>query len=324
MKGNWMMWSMFFWIMMIFMIMTNNIILKWFMAETCTIVMIFILAKHDNPVASTFYYMISGASMITFLLMMLMKCGMIGLSNPFEILFQILMFMKLAIYPFSTWLICSVEFMAWHQIFFMSTFMKVIPIILFKEMEFSVELIYYLVLANLALSVESIKYVSMKKIFACSSISQNFVFLVLAYCDKSLFLWYFLVYTILTFWIMKVLEDNYIYSKSDLNKLSESQSLIYTILIITYSFLPPMMMFMLKWTLMFNTLFDYSDYLWMIMYLYTLSNVVMIWNYFNLMKTPDLTGKKSTPKPLKYKMYLLPLIASIAFMAVSGIYMSMY
>nr|YP_010154738.1 NADH dehydrogenase subunit 2 [Thyreus decorus]QQX27973.1 NADH dehydrogenase subunit 2 [Thyreus decorus] len=272
--------------MLVIMLMISSIMYKWLILEMYTYLFIYYVNKYVKkiPVSLIYYYIISSIFMIFMIYLMAFKLMNQMINNTIlSYLFLLIFMFKLGMYPFSKWFLIMVENLTWQGIYFMITMMKLFPIIMMNELELTYEMLLLLLISSLMNVLDSLKYNSLKKILSCSSILQNFVFIIMIMVSKMLFFVYSFIYMILLFMIIFIMNEYSILNKKDLLKLNIINKLIYFMLIVFYMMLPPMVMFMLKWSFLIEFMnLLYNFFLLMIIYMFL--NLIMMWNYFNMIK----------------------------------------
>nr|AGI56715.1 NADH dehydrogenase subunit 2 [Apis andreniformis] len=272
-----------------FVISTNNIFIQWFVMEFSTIIGISLInIKSSNKIPSLIYYLVSViSSMFLFLVVIAYFIPVYYLSSPmFNFMIQMIMYMKIGIFPFHYWLIYSYDMMKWKQIYLMSTLIKFMPIYIFYILTYmNLWTMIYLLISNLFISLYTNKFYSLKKMLACSTIFNSFYFIVLLYLNKTLFVIFIIIYS-----INYLLMINY-FNKFNINNLnfkflSNEQAYMFKILIFNYSMFPILLTFIIKWMLVYMMVSS-KVYNWML-FIILISSMIMIWNYFILLKNAFL------------------------------------
>nr|ALO64432.1 NADH dehydrogenase subunit 2 [Nomada flavoguttata] len=279
---------LFMLIMLIFIQMISDILLKWLLIEISTIMFIYYINfKSLNKIVSIYYFSISMLSSIFMILLVILYFNFMIIDNfMFNLILQLNLFMKIGIFPFSFLMIYIYNKLNWNEIFLMSTFMKFLPSIFFIELiNLNKFLIYILLFNSLMISLISLNYYSIKKIIACSSINQSLMMILMLYINKKMFFIYMFMYMLLLFmliYIFNMMNINYKYNLINFFQFNKF-NLIYSLIIFMYSMLPPFTSMMIKWMFFFEILNQYVNFMYLI-FIMIFSMILMTWNYFNLSK----------------------------------------
>nr|BBB04314.1 NADH dehydrogenase subunit 2 [Apis dorsata] len=272
-------------ILLFFIMNSSNIFIQWLMMEFSTIISVSLInIKSSNKIPSLIYYVISVISgVFLFLLIMLYFSSINFLKNyEFNFLIQLMFFAKMGIFPFHYWMIYSYEMMNWNQIFLMSTLIKFTPIYMLIVMTYMNNWsILYLLLSSLFISMYTNKFYSLKKMLSCSTIFNSMYFILLLSINKMLFLIFILIYMINYHLLINFLKKFNI-NNLNFSMISKYEYYMFLILIFNYSMYPFFLTFIIKWMFIFSMTYNYL-FNW-ILFLILISSMVMIWNYFIMLK----------------------------------------
>lgn len=137
------------------------------------------------------------------------------LFNKFNSILFLSLLIKIRISPFHYWLLIIIESINWNNILILLTWQKLGPIVIFLNLNLSIKIFIPFFFYSITIgSIIGIKYISLKKIIAFSSINQlGWLILSLLIINK---IWkiYFIIYFIIIFIIIKlfnIINLNYIY-----------------------------------------------------------------------------------------------------------------
>jgi hypothetical protein len=190
-------------------------------------------------------------------------------------------FLKIGIFPFCLWIIYIYNISSWNQIIIISTLIKFIPIYFFSSIIYITPfLIFILFINNTFIALYTNINFSIKKIFRCSSIFNSFFFIFIIYSNKNLFILLILIY--LCLFSTLIYFFNY-YNLKNLNfrNFSQNSHFIFIILLFIYSSFPLFLSFIFKWEFIYCLNLSIRNNLMIIL---LLLRIIIIWNYFVLLK----------------------------------------
>nr|DBA43715.1 TPA_asm: ND2 [Bombus superbus] len=304
--------SMFF-----IMLSSSSIYIKWLMMEFSTIIMISLINfKSENKIISILYYIISTISGLFVIITISMNFTFFSIKyfNINNIL-MISMFMKLGFFPFWFWMIYIYNMSNWNQIFILSTMMKFIPIYFYSELIYmSMNIITFMFLNNIFISLYTNYNFNLKKLLACSSIFNSSYLFLMLYINKTMFLFLIMIYFI-NFSMLTYMMNYYKIENLEFNYIPYKMMNLIKLLLFSYSSFPLFLSFMFKWEfflLMSNI--NMNNNLLMLM---LLSNMLMIWNYFIIMKHMNLKFNKFLYKIEMKSPYIIYIIIIIIMYSLS-------
>nr|ALO64598.1 NADH dehydrogenase subunit 2 [Bombus hortorum]DBA43923.1 TPA_asm: ND2 [Bombus hortorum] len=274
-------------IIMFFFIMLNStsIYIQWLSMEFSTILMISMInIKSNNKIVSILYFMMSSISSLLIIIFITLNYSQLYFIKNYDLnnILMISMFLKIGIFPFCFWMIKIYLLSSWKQIFIISTFMKFIPIYFFSSiMYFSSTMMTIMLLNNIFLSLYTNLNFSIKKMFGCSSVFNSLFFFYILQINKNYFFLFMFIYLTLFFMITFMLEFYNIYNQNFKN-FSSKAYIIFITLTFMYSMFPLFMTFLFKWEfiILFNSIYSNN-----LIILLLLLSMMMLWNYFTLLKT---------------------------------------
>nr|YP_009744652.1 NADH dehydrogenase subunit 2 [Rhopalosiphum nymphaeae]QIF10537.1 NADH dehydrogenase subunit 2 [Rhopalosiphum nymphaeae]QYB20486.1 NADH dehydrogenase subunit 2 [Rhopalosiphum nymphaeae]UYR21960.1 NADH dehydrogenase subunit 2 [Rhopalosiphum nymphaeae] len=251
-------------------------------------------------IEATMKYFLIQAFASILLLMFLINKNLLFLNNS-NILIMMPLLMKLSLMPFHLWLPSMMEGLNWFSCLLMMTWQKVSPFIMISYLNIDKNMIFLIILISMN-SIFGMNQNSMRKILAMSSINNSTWMLFAILMNNNLWINYFLIYSMLNFLIIKILNNyniNYINQIKFFN-LNFFFKLNLMMLIFSIMGLPPMIGFLMKWMLI-KTLIYNNMYLIMMMlimltilnlYFYIKMTYFMLFN-FNLFNKWYLQFKKN-------------------------------
>nr|UFY97899.1 NADH dehydrogenase subunit 2 [Hyalopterus amygdali] len=245
------------------------------------------------------YFLIQAFASILLLIFLINKNFLFFNNNNTLMILPLLM--KLSLMPFHLWLPSMLEGLNWFSCLLMMTWQKISPFIMISYLNMNKILIFLIALILLN-SIFGINQNSMRKILAMSSINNSTWMLFAILMNNNLWMNYFLIYSILNFLIIKILNNyniNYINQMKFFN-LNFFFKLNLMMLIFSIMGLPPMIGFLMKWmlikTLMYNNMYMIMIMLIMLtilnLYFYIKMTYFMLFN-FNLLNKWYLQTKKN-------------------------------
>nr|ALO64609.1 NADH dehydrogenase subunit 2 [Bombus lapidarius] len=278
--------SSFLMMLSFFIIMFNSssIYIQWLMMEFSTILMISMInIKSKNKIVSIMYFLMSSISSLLIIMIISMNFSQLIMFKNMNInmLLMMSMFLKMGMFPFTSWMIYIYNLSTWNQIFLISTFMKFIPIYFFSSLIFyTSNLTYLLFINNMFISIYTNINFSIKKLFGCSSVFNSLFFFMMLLINKNMFIMLMLIYMFMFFMLSVQLE---FYNIDNLNFMNFSNKSMYSMILLMfmYSSFPLFLTFMFKWEFIYTLNLYYSNNLILML---LLSNMMMMWNYFILFK----------------------------------------
>nr|YP_073309.1 NADH dehydrogenase subunit 2 [Schizaphis graminum]AAS00827.1 NADH dehydrogenase subunit 2 [Schizaphis graminum] len=234
------------------------------------------------------YFLIQAFASILLLIFLINKNFFFIINS--NILIMLPLLMKLSLMPFHLWLPSMMEGLNWFSCLLMMTWQKISPFIMISYLNIDKNMIFLIILISMN-SIFSMNQNSMRKILAMSSINNSTWMLFAILMNNKLWINYFLIYSILNFLIIKILNNyniNYINQMKFFN-LNFFFKLNLMMLIFSIMGLPPMIGFLMKWMLIKNLIYN-NMYMIMIMlimltilnlYFYIKMTYFMLFN-FNL------------------------------------------
>jgi NADH-ubiquinone oxidoreductase chain 2 len=204
------------------------------------------------------YFLIQAFASILLLIFLITKSFLFIINNDILIILPLLI--KLRLIPFHLWLPSIIEGLEWISCFIILTWQKISPIIIINYLNINKTLIIIIILVSIN-SILGFNQNSIRKIIALSSINNSSWILFAILINENIWIYYFLIYSILNFLIINIFKKyniNYINQLKFFN-LNFFFKLNLLILIFSIIGLPPIIGFFIKWilikTLIYNKIF---------------------------------------------------------------------
>nr|AND96224.1 NADH deshydrogenase subunit 2 [Onthophagus bonasus] len=288
----------------------------WLGLEINLLSIIPLMSNTKNSMASeaAMKYFITQALASTILLfsIILMSLNFSYLINNFYLtmVFNTSLFIKMGAAPFHFWFPEVMEGLSWTNSFIMLTWQKIAPLVLITYTNFQslTYLILIIIMSSIISGIMGMNQTSMRKILAYSSINHLSWMLASMLFFETIWLYYFLVYMIITLNIVIILNKFNIFMLSQLFLSINDYPLIKFFFMLNFMSLgglPPFLGFMPKW-LTIQILIK--------MNLYSLSLIVIVMTLITLffyMRIITLGIIMSTNNNLYYKMPYLNQLNNI-------------
>nr|AGN73947.1 NADH dehydrogenase subunit 2 [Aphis glycines]AGW80621.1 NADH dehydrogenase subunit 2 [Aphis glycines] len=260
------------------------------------------------------YFLIQAFASILLLIFLINKNFFFFINSNFMIIMPLLM--KLSLMPFHLWLPSMMEGLNWIACLLMMTWQKISPLIMISYLNTNKNLIFLFTLISMN-SIFGLNQNSMRKILAMSSINNSTWMLFAIVLNNKLWMNYFLIYSMLNFLMIKILNNyniNYINQLKFFN-LNFFFKLNMLMLIFSIMGLPPMIGFLMKWMLIKNLIYNNMYMIMMMLIMLTILNLFfyikmsyfMLFN-FNLFNKWFLQFKKNN-----YNFFLFMNFFSLFF-----------
>lgn len=194
--------------------------------------------------------------------------------NNRNILIIIPLLIKLRLIPFHLWLPSIIEGLNWTSCLLIITWQKISPLIIISYLNTDKNLIFLITLISIN-SIFGLNQNSIRKILAISSINNSTWILFAILLNNKLWINYFLIYSILNFLIIKILNNykiNYINQLKFFN-LNFFFKLNIIILIFSIIGLPPIIGFLIKWILIKTLIYNHIYLIIIILIILTILNL---------------------------------------------------
>ncbi|YP_002323943.1 NADH dehydrogenase subunit 2 (mitochondrion) [Acyrthosiphon pisum] len=219
------------------------------------------------------YFLIQAFASILLLIFLINK-NLLFINND-NMLIMMSLLMKLSLMPFHLWLPSMMEGLNWMSCLLMMTWQKITPLIMISYLNVNKNMMFLIVLISMN-SIFGLNQNSMRKILAMSSINNTTWMLFAILMNENLWINYFLIYSMLNFLIIKMLNNyniNYI-NQMKLFNLNFYFKLNLLMLIFSIMGLPPMLGFLMKWMLIKNLMYNNMYIIMMMLIMLTILNLL--------------------------------------------------
>nr|YP_010924988.1 NADH dehydrogenase subunit 2 [Vespula rufa]WKC15403.1 NADH dehydrogenase subunit 2 [Vespula rufa] len=279
----------------------NNFIHLWIMMEINTLMLISLMALKSKSFKATFnFFVIQSISSLMLIVLFIVMNNFYSYSM-FNFIMAMTFMLKLGMFPFFFWPPLINKNIDWILIFIMSTSQKLIPLLMINQYINLInnKLFFYLILWSILISslistMMNYNELNLKKILTFSSLNHLSWMILILMFDSSMFLTYFLIYSISMIFLCIILNKFDINSLNDFLKIqffdSKKINFIITFNFLIISALPPFLTFLIKMNsikiLMENYSFSSSLFFLMIS-IFTLifyMNIIIKMNMFIMIK----------------------------------------
>lgn len=219
------------------------------------------------------YFLIQAFASILLLIFLINK-NLIFINND-NILIIISLLIKLRLIPFHLWLPSIIEGLNWISCLLIITWQKISPLIIISYLNINKNIIFLIALISIN-SIFGLNQNSIRKILAISSINNTTWILFAILINENLWINYFLIYSLLNYLIIKILNNyniNYI-NQIKIFNLNFFFKLNILILIFSIIGLPPIIGFLIKWILIKNLIYNNIYIIIIILIILTILNLL--------------------------------------------------
>nr|YP_009945135.1 NADH dehydrogenase subunit 2 [Nomia chalybeata]QOE17499.1 NADH dehydrogenase subunit 2 [Nomia chalybeata] len=304
----------------------SNFFILWFFMEISSLMFISMISLMNFKKNSIFYYLISSISSILLLFSYLFIHNKFNLeinnlnknNNMYETIITFSIFMKLGMFPMHLWTNIMFKNINFMIIFYFSTLMKVIPLLLlynYLELE---SLLYLLLFVSILMApFLMLAQSSIKLMFIYSSMFHTSLMIPMIILSNKIWLMYFCMYMVSSYLLFNYLMKFKITDMMDLKLnifFNKYMNYKFIFLIMTYCQFPPMMTFFMKFNLI-NLLMNTNDLLLSVFIIFmSMFSTFNYLNNFNLIHFKNLIKPIYLIKNVKTKMNKMDtLMVSLAF-----------
>lgn len=217
-----------------------------------------------------------------------------------EILIRLAIVLKIGLYPFHLWYIEVIINLSWINFFLISTWQKIIPLIIVSHFNGNIIIYITIVISSFIRSIQGIYQNNLRKIFTFSSINQTRWLTINSSVSIYLIIFYILIYIIILFCIIYILNINNFSYINELYLLNNYHYLIKLFLflnILSLAGLPPFIGFISK---IISIKFLIFNKLYLIVSTLVISSLITLFFYLRLTYTSIiLISSKSKSNLLK-------------------------
>ena len=201
-------------------------------------------------------------------------------SININILILIRIFIKIAIFPFNYWFNLIRKSINYINLRILITLIKFIPLnIIHLIIEINRFIILIVIVRIIIAPIITINKYSLKLILSYSSIHQTRLIVIIMYTNFFIFITYFIIYSIITISLINILNKINNTLKYEFN-IDKKTKMSFLLIIISYSYFPPIATFILKWSLIENLILINNQFK-LISVIVIISRFIIIWRYLN-------------------------------------------
>nr|AXS65831.1 NADH dehydrogenase subunit 2 [Curculionoidea sp. 29 KM-2017] len=189
---------------------------------------------------------------------------------------------KMGAAPFHFWFIEVIEGLNWNNSLILLTLQKISPFIIISYTKMFFNFIYMVIILSVILStVSSLNLSSLRKVMAFSSINHMGWMLILILLNKSLWLYYLMIYCFINLLVIYIFKKNKIFYIFQLNNLEKNKILkfIFSLNILSLGGFPPFIGFYMKWI---SLNFMLENKLMLLALIMILCSLIMLYIYTRL------------------------------------------
>nr|AOT84767.1 NADH dehydrogenase subunit 2 [Platerodrilus sp. MNCN/DNA:86739] len=297
-------------------ISSNNWLGMWMGMEINLLSIIPLMQKSMNKMSaeSSIKYFITqtlaSSILITTMMFTMMISGTTsGTENSFLNMIMIsALLMKMGMAPFHFWFTEIMEGLSWMNCMIMMTWQKLTPMVfVMYNMIFPMFSEIIIIIGTIISSVMSFNQTSMRKLLTFSSINHMSWMMSSMMMSQTIWMYYFLVYSLLTInitWMMMKFKISMI-SQMNSNNLFYPMKMLFLLNMMNLGGLPPLLGFLPKWMTIEMLMNKNMLFLSLLM---LITSTMMIFIYLKIMLSSILMGKSATNwklKPIKIKSFLI-------------------
>nr|AYN50399.1 NADH dehydrogenase subunit 2 [Lepyrus sp. G312] len=218
------------------------------------------LMKHFNKMASSEammkYFMIQAmaSAMLLFTVIIYtitVNFDITKLTTSISLLISSTLMLKMGMAPFHFWLPEVLSGLSWPLVFIILTWQKIAPMILLTNTLHNPQFIsIIIIISSMIGSLMGLNQTCLRKILTYSSINHMSWMLSAMLNSPSIWLWYFLIYTLINLNIIIILANFNIYYMKELNSLfifNKYLKILFMLNMLSLGGLPPLLGFFPKW-----------------------------------------------------------------------------
>nr|YP_010586602.1 NADH dehydrogenase subunit 2 [Tinodes chinchinus]UZZ44416.1 NADH dehydrogenase subunit 2 [Tinodes chinchinus] len=267
----------------LFILSNNSWIISWLMMEINLFSFIPLISNKNsfNSESLMKYFFIQTVCSLMLFLMIMIMMNWTNIKNLIIKFMNLMILMKMGSAPIHYWYIQLIKSLSWMNVFLISTWQKIIPLILLTY-NFNLNILLLSIYINSLFSaLGGINQVSLRMILGYSSINHLSWMLCSIIINENLLNFYFLIYM---FSMMNICLMFFYFNVNYMNQMiyfnNLKLNLMYMLIIfLSMGGLPPFLGFLPKW-FMINYLI-LNNYLFMSLFM-IMSSLIVLFFYFNL------------------------------------------
>nr|YP_010021210.1 NADH dehydrogenase subunit 2 [Schizoneuraphis gallarum]QOK36250.1 NADH dehydrogenase subunit 2 [Schizoneuraphis gallarum] len=220
------------------------------------------------------YFLIQAFASILLLMFLINKSMFFIINNNMLIILSLMM--KLSLMPFHLWLPSLIEGLNWMSCMLLMTWQKISPLIMISYLNSNKTMIFIITMIFLN-PIFGMNQNSIRKILAMSSINNTSWMLFAMLMNETIWINYFIIYSMLNFMIITIL------SKFNINYINQLKffninfffKINLFMLILSIMGLPPMLGFIMKWMLIKTLMYNQMNLIMLMLIILTIMNLFM-------------------------------------------------
>nr|AZZ89097.1 NADH dehydrogenase subunit 2 [Paracatonidia sp. SX-2018] len=300
----------------IMMMASNNMILSWMSMEINLISFMPLMTKSKKLNDQTMkYFIIQSLASSTMLMSILMNSTF---EAPIEMSIMLMtsMLMKIGLMPFHMWMPNLMQSLEWNTCMLMMTWQKISPVIFTSQMINLYSLTIPMYMSLLLAPMVGMKQTAYSKILAYSSIANSPWMILSSKISKTNFYYFMMIYSMMNIVLMLTLKKNNMIFMNQMNPMSKFTKMMFMIMMLSISGMPPMMGFMPKWMI----LQSYIDKMLVMSMMMISSSMISTFIYIKMMYPMMMTSstKKfiNSIKEMKLMNFMLMNVMTLPMMLI--------
>nr|YP_009728659.1 NADH dehydrogenase subunit 2 [Asobara japonica]QHR84915.1 NADH dehydrogenase subunit 2 [Asobara japonica] len=254
-----------------FIFFLNSLYSMWFLVELNLLLFIVFLIMNDkyNSNISMKYYLVNSFSSMMFLFFV--NYSLFDFNGNFQTIMNLMMFMKLGMFPFHYWFIDMMNNMDWSMCFMLMVWQKYIPLMMIFYF-YSIKLIILISLLGGLFSILMIfNQVVLKKLMGYSSINHMSWMLISIIYSFNLWILYYYMYMLLNLMVICLFMKYNLTEISSFHVFMDMNYFKFYLVFLMFSMggIPPMFGFFMKWFYIIE-LIELESWMILILIMYSL------------------------------------------------------
>nr|UGN61576.1 NADH dehydrogenase subunit 2 [Syrista parreyssii] len=257
------------------------------------------------------YFIVQNISSATFLtsIILLWTSELMNINNlinfnMFNFIMTLSMIMKMGLVPMHMWYIEVLMYISWMNIFLMSTWQKIIPLMIISYMHNNMTMNISIMLSCLLSSIQGMSQLNLRKIMAFSSMNHSSWMMINSTMSLYLMFIYMIIYSMISYNIIYMFNINnvsYLHEIYFMNNYNSTYKLFLFYNILSMAGLPPFLGFMIK---LMSIKFLILNNMFLITSMLMISSLLSLIFYLRMMYSSlILISSKSKIKLLNFNMF---------------------
>nr|YP_010411508.1 NADH dehydrogenase subunit 2 [Euurobracon yokahamae]UJJ81883.1 NADH dehydrogenase subunit 2 [Euurobracon yokahamae] len=277
---------MFYLISFFFIFFLNSYYSLWVFMELNLILFISLMIMESDFLSDKImkYYLMSSFSSMIFLFFINMN--LFNLMSNYLFILNLMMMMKLGMFPFHLWFIDMIMGLNWFLCFFLMTFQKLIPLLILKNFYMELMIILFSIMNCLFSMMMSFNQIYLKKLIGYSSIIHLSWVMSSILISMKMWMIYFLFYLLMTMILMIQLNYFNLDMISDLYLYKNMNLFLLFFIMLSIGGVPPMfgyfikLMFMMKYiniqSIIFLMILIFCSLIFLFFYMRLIYSIMMM------------------------------------------------